>query len=403
VPPVVRDALLRVCASNLTPNGIAYVSYNAYPGWHIFEPIRALLRYRTANIPDPMQRLAHARELLNLLAVERGADDIIGAVLPLSATILKERLDSVRAGSDIPILLHDIMEVHNQPMYFHEFAAHAAQHGLQYLAESNFPMVLPRGIPEPIIDHIRTMATTGIDVEQYMDLFRGRTFRQTMLCHNNVPITRVLRPTNLTSMAITSRAVLEGRELVLQPGGVARYRSSDGATLAIDTPISKAALVLLLDAWPRAVPFEELLDLAITRLAEAGIAHGPRDELSMQLATDLLTAFCYSEQLANFYTSPPLVAVKLSERPIAWPLARIQADTAGPLTTLYHENADPDLLTPQLIKLLDGTNDRSALLQAADALIAAGAVPVDQDDSGTLELTVERSLRWALWSGLLIG
>jgi hypothetical protein len=226
-------------------------------------------------------------------------------------------------------------------------------------------------------------------------------FRQTLLCHSDIPLTRNLRPGNLASMSISSRAVLDGRELDLQPGVVARYRSSDGANFSIDTPISKAAFVLLLDAWPRAVPFMEILDLAIAQIQIAGIEPGPRDALAAQLATDLLTAFCYSDQLANFYTCRPLVAATLSERPLAWPLARIQANTAidGSLTTMYHENVDPDALTRHLITLLDGTNDRAALLQAAAALIAAGTVPAD--DSGTLEVMVERCLRWALWSGLL--
>jgi hypothetical protein len=379
------------------------VSYNVYPGWHIFEPIRALLRYRTAYVPDPMERLAQARELLTLLTVERGADDMIGAVLPLSANMLRDRLDSVRIGADASILLHDIMSEPNQPVYFHEFAAHAAQFGLQYLAEANFPMVLPRGMPDRIIEHIRRVAQNGIDVEQYMDLYRGRTFRQTLLCHSDIPLTRNLRPGNLANMAISSRAVLDGRELDLQAGVVARYRSSDGANFSIDTPVSKAAFVLLLDAWPRAVPFMEILDLAIAQIQIAGIEPGPRDALAAQLATDMLTAFCYSEQLVNFYTSPPLVVATLSERPLAWPLARIQAHTNGSLTTMYHENADPDLLTRHLITLLDGTNDRAALLEAAAALIAAGTVSIDDPDSGPLEVIVDRCLRWALWSGLLIA
>jgi SAM-dependent methyltransferase len=403
VPPVVRDAVLRICSNNLAPQGIAYVSYNVYPGWHVFEPIRELLRYRTVHVRDPMERLALARELVALLAVERGADDIISAILPLSANLLKERLDSVRAGSDVPILLHDIMSEPNQPVYFHEFAEHAAQHGLQYLAEANFPMVLPRGIPDRITAYIRRVAKNGIDVEQYMDLYRGRTFRQTLLCHSAIPLTRNLRPSNLTSMAISSRAVLDGRELNLQPGIVARYRSSDGANFSIDTPISKAAFVLLLDAWPRAVPFEEALDLAIAQVRTVGIEPGPRDALAAQLATDLLTAFCYSEQLANFYMCPPSVAAMLSERPLVWPLARIQANQDGPLTTMYHENTDPDALTRHLIPLLDGTNDRPALLQVVVALIAAGTISVDDPDSGMLEITIERCLRWALWSGLLIA
>src|SRR5690348_8888319 len=35
VPLEVQQKLLEVCSRNLAPDGIAYVSYNTYPGWHL--------------------------------------------------------------------------------------------------------------------------------------------------------------------------------------------------------------------------------------------------------------------------------------------------------------------------------------------------------------------------------
>src|SRR5207247_7326990 len=40
VPPVARDKILEVCRKNLAPNGVAYVSYNTLPGWHMRGMIR---------------------------------------------------------------------------------------------------------------------------------------------------------------------------------------------------------------------------------------------------------------------------------------------------------------------------------------------------------------------------
>src|SRR4051794_13106921 len=34
VPTEVRDKILDICSKRLTANGVAYVSYNTYPGWH---------------------------------------------------------------------------------------------------------------------------------------------------------------------------------------------------------------------------------------------------------------------------------------------------------------------------------------------------------------------------------
>ncbi|MGH8430394.1 MAG: methyltransferase, partial [Solimonas sp.] len=45
VPPEVRDAILRIAAEHLAHNGVAYVSYNVFPGWHLRGVIRDMMVY----------------------------------------------------------------------------------------------------------------------------------------------------------------------------------------------------------------------------------------------------------------------------------------------------------------------------------------------------------------------
>src|SRR5262245_8757143 len=45
VPREVQDKILEVCAQNLSPRGVAYVSYNTYPGWHMRGLIRDMMLY----------------------------------------------------------------------------------------------------------------------------------------------------------------------------------------------------------------------------------------------------------------------------------------------------------------------------------------------------------------------
>ena len=40
VPTAVQHRMLQICRDCLAPNGIAYVSYNTYPGWHMRGMIR---------------------------------------------------------------------------------------------------------------------------------------------------------------------------------------------------------------------------------------------------------------------------------------------------------------------------------------------------------------------------
>src|SRR5579872_907571 len=45
VPAHVRDRLLALCAERLAPQGIAYISYNAYPGRHMRQMLREMMLY----------------------------------------------------------------------------------------------------------------------------------------------------------------------------------------------------------------------------------------------------------------------------------------------------------------------------------------------------------------------
>ena len=42
---VVKDKILSICNVNLSDNGIAYVSYNTYPGWKRLEQLRDIMLY----------------------------------------------------------------------------------------------------------------------------------------------------------------------------------------------------------------------------------------------------------------------------------------------------------------------------------------------------------------------
>src|SRR5262245_58637378 len=54
VPAEVQDKILAICARNLAPNGVAYVSYNTYPGWHQRGTVREMLCYHVQQFREPM-------------------------------------------------------------------------------------------------------------------------------------------------------------------------------------------------------------------------------------------------------------------------------------------------------------------------------------------------------------
>src|SRR5262249_40877864 len=96
VPPAVQDHILTVCSRNLSPDGVAYVSYNVYPGWHISGLIRDMVNYHGLRFPDPRERVAQVRGFLDFLTglVQRDPE------YALYHAILAKQVEELREAGD---------------------------------------------------------------------------------------------------------------------------------------------------------------------------------------------------------------------------------------------------------------------------------------------------------------
>jgi methyltransferase-like protein/SAM-dependent methyltransferase len=439
----VRDKILAVCRENLAPNGVAYVSYNTYPGWHMLNIARDMMLYHTREVAEPQERVAQARALLDFLAdsvpVENSA---YGSFLKMYAQFLKGEVESARPRDD-SFLLHDELEEVNEPVYFYQFVEQAARHGLQYLAETELRTMVDSNFPPQVSATLCRMAQSAVELEQYMDFVRNRTFRQTLLCHQDVPLNRTLKPDCLRGFHVASRAEPAVPDPDVHSVSVVKFRGSDGATLSTDHPITKAAMLVLNEMWPQAVPFDTLLAAARARLAavQAGApplpvggegapaapgigegssapdAQGQGDDSStldaQVLGTNLLKAYSYSGSLAELHVYAPLMAREASERPVASPLARFQARRGTLVTNLRHERVTLDAFNRHLLRHLDGSHDRAALLERFLAgPVAEGVLKVEQngapvEDAREIQATLAEALEWNLYrlarAALLVG
>src|SRR5260370_14025547 len=61
IPAEVRDRLLAVGRQPLAPEGVAFVSYNVYPGRYPRQMIREILLYPTRGLEAPAERIAEGR------------------------------------------------------------------------------------------------------------------------------------------------------------------------------------------------------------------------------------------------------------------------------------------------------------------------------------------------------
>ena len=187
VPDTVRDKILAVCSTNLTPEGIAYVSYNTYPGWHMRGMIRDMMKYHAQKFDDAKRKVSQARALINFLA--ESVPDQEG---PYGA-LLKRELKHMREKADY-YLLHDHLEEVNDPIYFHQFVQAASQHGLAYVGEAAMETMATNTFPAKVEASLDRVSRDRVQREQYMDFLRNRTFRQTLLCHANRPFKHRVEP-----------------------------------------------------------------------------------------------------------------------------------------------------------------------------------------------------------------
>lgn len=175
-PPEVRDHVLAIARANLNPGGIAYVSYNTYPGRHVYEVLREMMQFHIGEEKNPAMRLQKAREVLRTVATGRPEPDTLDAAVAGYAVELLERTDSA--------LYHDDLCEFYQAVYFHDFVAHASCHGLRIVSEANPQDAVMQNVRPEALAQIREMAAGDrIREEQYLDFARTRKFRQTLLCH----------------------------------------------------------------------------------------------------------------------------------------------------------------------------------------------------------------------------
>jgi Predicted methyltransferase regulatory domain/Methyltransferase domain len=175
-PADVRDKLLAVVRAHLTAQGVAFFSYNTYPGGYVRKMLREMMLYHIGDEADPTRKLERARELLRILAVGRPQPNAYGAAVAARAAELLERTDSA--------LYHDDLAETYEPVYFHEFVSHAARHHLKTMGEASLVDPDARNFSPDALVRIREMAAGDAIAEtQYFDFARTRLFRETLLCH----------------------------------------------------------------------------------------------------------------------------------------------------------------------------------------------------------------------------
>ncbi|MGB3816253.1 methyltransferase regulatory domain-containing protein [Achromobacter pulmonis] len=255
VPPDVRDAILRVCRENLAPQGIAYVSYNTYPGWKAADVIRDAMILNSFGAQTPQEKIARAKDMLTLIESGLWHNNPLRTALQPAAQKLRGQTDHY--------LLHEYLEAINTPCYFLEFAAAAQQAGLAYVTDAEPQQTFPSTYGGTV-----ALGLNGLSVnanremrEQYLDFAVGRQFRKSLLVHaerageileqpQGDAFTTMHFAADLTPLPAPAGA----------PAGQRQFRTAANTSITTQDPAMAALMEGLARTWPQSHSFDALCD-----------------------------------------------------------------------------------------------------------------------------------------------
>ena len=121
VTPHLQELLFSTCKRLLARDGVAFISYNTYPGWYMQHSIRELLHHHNRGIDDGEVALERSRRLL----------DVLIQTVPERESAYRDYLEAIGAVARNPdrkyYFAHEYLEDENHPFYVRDFIERAGQ------------------------------------------------------------------------------------------------------------------------------------------------------------------------------------------------------------------------------------------------------------------------------------
>lgn len=356
VPKEVQTYILQICQNNLSENGIAYISYNTYPGWKSKEVIRDAMLLRAKDKNNSKEALSYAKGMYNFLAGHAEKHSLLHSITQQNSVVADGKSDYY--------LVHEYLEPVNIPSYFSEFLENIHAHQLCYLTNAAPEDVILTNFAPEVSQPILNESKGDLELaEQYLDFIVNRSFRESLIVHEPLrqTITRKLTLDSFKSLHIRchlpSATKLSPDDSVQTVGG--------NITMNISGAITKALVKTLTDAYPSTVAYDTLYKIACDpsisfKKVKQPLAL-PKETAEKKLLQ--LLSILFERQLGKFFTtayqlqstvnkSTDMPYIKAHYR--QW-IDFMQQDTTQPFSNLYHEGVRLDPLSSRVFSLCDGT------------------------------------------------
>lgn len=179
VPDVVKDKILTICNRNLSDRGIAYISYNTYPGWKRLEQLRDIMLYSEKHAPNDSlkDRTVYTKNVLKLIAETMKMDERSR----VQSDYKINNINRVIESNDYYVG-HEYLEPFNDPVYVSQFVERAEHLGCTYVGDESLQRSFITWLDDAVVENIKALSQGNhVDKEQYYDYVYDTQFRMALL------------------------------------------------------------------------------------------------------------------------------------------------------------------------------------------------------------------------------
>jgi len=184
-----KNNFLRLCKELLAENGILYISYNTYPGWHKMDSVRALLEFANKDVDtlNHREKVRHGKTVASKLGALMLEYDTVKAQQGPFLQSLRQTLQKQDC-----YVGHDHLEPVNTPVYFHQCIDHMTEHGFTYLCDCDLNLSFPAMYDETLRTKLQELAPHDpLAREQYIDFMLNTAFRKSLFTHKGATPKRI--------------------------------------------------------------------------------------------------------------------------------------------------------------------------------------------------------------------
>jgi methyltransferase-like protein/2-polyprenyl-3-methyl-5-hydroxy-6-metoxy-1,4-benzoquinol methylase len=370
VPPEVQAKILEICSTCLTPRGLAYISYNTYPGWHLRSAVRDMLRREVGPEGTPAERVARAREFLRLF------EQLPAQSSNPAQAWLKSEMDIMNHVSDKYIFYEHLVDI-NLPCYFSEFTAAATHAGLRYLGDAHVPSMFSERFGDAAVAAVEAKSQSIAETEQYLDFLELRYFRRSILCRQEVEPSRDVSWERLDGLWVTSQLLPASEAPDINSSHPETFRRGRDLEVESNDPLLKSALLILSEVRPRGLAFRDVCSQARACLDGTPLAP-PSLEDKRALGTNLLALYARGHVELGVWSRPYVTTP--GARPATTAFVQLQASRERTSCTNFrHESVRMDRFDQAIIRRLDGERTWEELAAGVIEDAKAGRVSIEVD------------------------